>query len=267
VALRLKRIPAGELALGDVHGDGNEYPMAAVKISRPFWMGTTEISLRQYQQFDPDHRNGYYDMHYKDQVKPGYLMDAPDLPVIRVSWLQATAFCQWLSTRSGKHVRLPTEAQWEWACRAGTATPMFYGDLNSDFSAYANLADASLSKLAVAGVDPQPIPNPDRFWDFVPKEARFNDGVVHLAAVGHYQPNPWGLHDMIGNVAEWAADDYRPYPYRPAAGPEPASKDSLKVVRGGAWSDRPKEARASSRWDYPAWQRVYNVGFRVVVVD
>lgn len=267
VALKLKRIPAGDFALGDVQGDGNEYPMAAVKIARPFWMGTTEISLRQYQQFDPNHRNGYYDMHYKDQVKPGYLMDGPDLPVIRVSWLQAAAFCQWLSARSGKQVRLPTEAQWEWACRAGTATPMFYGDLNSDFSAYANLADASLSKLAVSGVDPQPIENPDRFWDFVPKEARFNDGVVHLAEVGHYRANPWGLHDMIGNVAEWATDDYRPYPYRPDAAPEPVSKDSLKVVRGGAWSERPKEARASSRWDYPAWQRVYNVGFRVVVVD
>ncbi len=206
-------------------------------------------------------------MHYKDQVKPGYLMDSPELPAIRISWEQAMAFCEWLSKRSGKRVLLPNEAQWEWACRAGAAGPAFYGDRNTDFSAYANLADASLSKLAVAGVDPQPIANPDKFWDFVPKEARFNDGTLHLAAVGHYQPNAWGLRDMIGNVCEWTLDDYRGYPYTPQNAAGKPAQDVAKVVRGGSWSERPKDARASARWDYPAWQRVYNVGFRVVVVE
>jgi formylglycine-generating enzyme required for sulfatase activity len=263
VAMVCKRIPAGEFALGDVQGAGDEFPMTAVTIARPFWMATTEVSLQQYQQFDPNHRNGYYDMHYKDQVRPGYLMDYPQLPVIRVSWDQASAFCQWLSARTGKKVLLPTEAQWEWACRAGSDAPAFYGDSNCDFAACANLADASLSKLAVSGVDPQPISNPDRFWDFVPKEARYNDGVLHLAEVGRYRCNAWGLHDMIGNVAEWTLDDYRPYPYQAGA----SVQGKTKTARGGAWSDRPKEARASARWDYPAWQRVYNIGFRVVVID
>ncbi len=257
VSMLLKNIPSGTFAMGDVAGAGDEFPMTAVRIAKPFWMGSTEVTLRQYQQFDPSHRNGYYDMHYKDQVKPGYLMDSPDFPVIRVSWHQAVEFCKWLSARTGKQVQLPTEAQWEWAARAGTGTAMFYGDTNTDFSRYANLADASLSKLAVSGVDPQPIANPDKFWDFVPKEARFNDGVLHLAEVGHYQPNPWGLQDMIGNVAEWTSDDYRPYPYDSQARVNPVAP---KVVRGGSWADRPKEARSSSRWDYPAWQRVYNVG-------
>lgn len=265
--LTLKRIPAGEFAMGDVNGDANEYPMARVKIERPFWMAATEISLQQYQQFDPNHRNGYYDQHYKDQVRPGYLMDNPQLPVIRVSWQQAMSFCRWLSARTGKHVTLPTEAQWEWACRAGASTPMFYGDLNSDFSAFANLADASIKKLAVQGVDPQPIPNPDKYWDFVPKEPRFDDGVLHLAECGKYKPNAWGLHDMIGNVAEWTLDNYRPYPYLVAAAANDATATGRKVVRGGSWAERPKESRAASRLDYPAWQRVYNVGFRVVVLD
>ena len=263
----LKHIPVGEFAMGDVTGDENEFPMAAVKIAQPFWMAMTEVSLQQYQQFSPEHRNGYYDMHYKDQVKPGYLMDFPQLPVIRVSWHQALAFCDWLSKKSGRKVTLPSEAQWEYACRAGTTTPMFYGDLNTDFSTYANLADATIKELAVSGVNPQPIPNPDKFWDFVPKEARFNDGVLHLAEVGHYKPNPWGLQDMIGNVAEWTLDDYRPYPYKAEVSRDDAQHGGRKVVRGGSWAERPKESRAASRLDYPSWQRVYNVGFRIVVLD
>ena len=263
VKMLFKHIPAGEFVMGDVQGDAYEYPTASVKIEKPFWMATTEVSLEQYQRFDPDHLNGYYDQHYKDQVRPGYLMDTPQLPVIRVSWNQAMAFCQWLSARTGKKVSLPTEAQWEWSCRAGSGTSMFYGDLNSDFSTYANLADASISKLAVSGVDPQPIANPDKFWDFVPKEKRFNDGVLHLARIGNYKPNIWGLHDMIGNVAEWTRDDFRPYPYN--AKNADANASSRKLVRGGSWAERPKESRASSRVDYPAWQKVYNVGFRAVI--
>jgi formylglycine-generating enzyme required for sulfatase activity len=140
---------------------------------------------------------------------------------------------------------------------------MYYGDLNANFSAFANLADRSLSKLAVSGVDPQPISNPDKFWDFVPKEARFDDSALHLANVGTYQPNAWGLRDMIGNVSEWTLDDYRPHPSFSTS----SGTSQIKTVRGGSWSDRPKESRASARWDYPAWQRVYNVGFRVVILD
>ncbi len=267
VSLALRRIPAGRFAMGDVAGDENEFPMSRVTVEEPFWMGAAEVSLEQYQEFDPNHRNGYYDMHYKDQVKPGYLMDYPKFPVIRVSWGQAVAFCQWLSELTGRNVTLPTEAQWEWACRAGAGTPAYYGDLNTNFAPYANLADATISRLAVSGVDPQPIANPDRFWDFVPKEARFNDGTLHLAECGHYQPNPWGLHDMIGNVAEWTLDEYRPYPYLAKGRRDDVSVDSRRVVRGGSWAERPKESRASSRLDYPAWQRVYNVGFRVVILD
>lgn len=265
--LVLKRIPAGEFAMGDVEGDANEYPMARARVEHPFWMGSTEISLKQFQQFDPSHRNGYYDKHYKDQVNPGYLMDDPQFPAIRISWNQAMEFCKWLSQRTGKKVTLPSEVQWEWACRAGAASPMFYGDLNSDFSKHANLADATRSKLAVSGIDPQPIDNPDQFWDYELKEPRFNDGVLHLATVGHYQPNVWGLYDMIGNVAEWTLDDYRSNPSEITVAPGKSTSEADKVLRGGSWAERPRQSRASSRLNYAPWQHVYNAGFRVVVED
>ena len=254
LSMAFRKIPAGSCVMGDVAGALNEFPQQKVDIARPFWMATTEVSLEQYQQFDPKHRNGYYDRHYKDQVNPGYPMDSPKFPVIRVSWDEAIAFCRWLSGKTGRKITLPTEQQWEWAARAGTATPFYWGDLNTDFSKFANLADKQITKLAVRGVNPQPIANPDKFWDFELKDARFDDGVLHLADNGHYCPNGFGLHDMIGNVAEWTLSDYTQRPDR-------------KVVRGGSWSDRPKEATASTRWGYPNWQRPFNVGFRVIIED
>jgi formylglycine-generating enzyme required for sulfatase activity len=275
VSMTLKRIPAGEFAMGSVKGANDEFPMAKVKIARPFWMGATEVSLKQFQQFNPKHKNGYYDMHYKDQVKPGYLMDNPDFPAIRVSWDEAMAFCAWLSKKTGKDATLPTEAQWEWACRAGTGTPFWYGDLNSNFSRKANMADKTISKLAVKGVNPQPIRNPDKFWDFVPKDSRFDDKVLHLARVEQYEPNPWGLHNMHGNVAEWTRNSYHSYPYDPTtasaltAGKQEVNAVALgkMVVRGGSWRERPNSCRSSFRLPYPNWQKVYNVGFRVIIED
>ena len=265
--LELQRIPAGEFAMGDINGYPDEYPVTKVAIRKPFWMATTEISLEQYQQFDAQHANGYYDMHGKDQVKPGYLMDFPQLPAIRVSWNEAMAFCRWLSNKTGKKVTLPTEAQWEWAARAGTNSPLWYGDLNTDFSKLANLGDVSLKKLAVDGIDPQPIPNPGKNVDFVPKDERFDDGVLHLAPCGHYEANPWGLKDISGNVAEWTRSTYRPYPYNAAADNDETQSLVKKSVRGGSWYDRPVHARSGFRQAYPAWQKVHNVGFRVMVED
>ncbi|MEI6178874.1 MAG: SUMF1/EgtB/PvdO family nonheme iron enzyme, partial [Verrucomicrobiota bacterium] len=266
-SLVMKRIPAGDFAMGDIQGTPDEYPMSKVSIRKPFWMCTTEISLEQYQQFNPKHKNGYYDMHYKDQVKPGYLMDSPELPVIRVSWNEAIDFCKWLSQKTGKNVTLPTEAQWEWAARAGTDTPLWYGDLNTDFSSMANLGDISLKQLAVSGIDPKPIKNPNKDVDFVPKDERFNDGVLHLSPCGRYAPNPWGLKDMHGNVAEWTRNTYLPYPYQTTSEKIESSPTSKKSVRGGSWYDRPIHARSAFRQAYPAWQEVHNVGFRVIVED
>jgi formylglycine-generating enzyme required for sulfatase activity len=181
-----------------------------------------------------------------------------------VSWDEALAFCDWLKQRAGTACTLPTEAQWEWACRAGAETPFFYGGMDADFSKWANLADESIKKLAVHGIDPSPIPNPNQYQDFVPKDGRFNDNERIVTDAGKYQPNPWGLLDMHGNVAEWTLSNYARYPYADDGRNDPASREN-KVVRGGSWRDRPYRATASYRLHYKPYQKVFNVGFRVVM--
>jgi formylglycine-generating enzyme required for sulfatase activity len=263
VNMTMVRIPAGAFPMGSNDETPMERPVSRVQIAKPFWMGATEVTLEQYRQFDPGYENGVYDMHYKDQVNRGYFMNDPKFPVIRVTWDQAMAYCAWLSEKTGRKVTLPTEAQWEWACRAGADTPLHFGGLDDDFSKYANLSDLTVKEMAVHGVDPKPIRNPGPDVDFKLKDARFNDGVLHLARVGRYQPNAWGLHDMHGNVAEWTRSDYLPYPYGDRD--DPVAANGRKAVRGGSWHDRQHRATASYRLGFPHWQRVYNVGFRVVI--
>jgi formylglycine-generating enzyme required for sulfatase activity len=186
--------------------------------------------------------------------------------VIRVTWNNAVAFCQWLSAKTGKKFRLPTEAEWEWSCRAGTATPMWYGNVKTedgkytDFGKFENLADMSTKLFVVRGMDPQPINNPPDVEAFLPRAEGVNDGNLIAQNVGGYLPNPWGLHDMHGSVAEWTASDYKPYPYKDAQ----IDPKSRKVVRGGSWNDRPQRARSGMRRPYEPWQPVNDVGFRVV---
>ncbi len=263
----LVRIPAGAFAMGRAEESPMEQPVTEVRIARPFWMGAKEVTLAEYRQFDPKYENGVYDMHYKDQVKRGYFVNEPDFPVIRVSWEQAMAYCAWLSKQTGRRVTLPTEAQWEWACRAGTASPLSFGDCDADFSKFANLSDETVREMAVSGVDPKPIRNPGPDVDFKLKDTRFNDGVLHLAPAGKYQPNAWGLYDMHGNAAEWTRSAYAPYPYRDEDGRNDPGKGGKKVLRGGSWHDRQHRATSSFRLGYPPWQRVYHAGFRVVMED
>ncbi len=265
--LKLVRVPEGTFPMGSLSETPVERPVAPVTIDQPFWMGATEVTLEQYRRFKPDYMNGVYDMHYKDQVKRGYFVNEPKFPVIRVSWQQAMDYCRWLSSATGRKVTLPTEAQWEWACRAGTATPLSFGDFDTDFSGFANLSDAKVVEMAVKGVNPKPIRNPSPDWDYELKDSRFNDRVLHLADVGKYKANAWGLHDLHGNVAEWTRSAYAPYPYNDTDGRNDVTKCGKKVVRGGSWHDRQHRSTSSYRLGFPDWQRVYHVGFRVVVED
>jgi formylglycine-generating enzyme required for sulfatase activity len=265
VKMHLRLVPAGAFVMGDADGRPDEAPLTRVRIKQPFWMGAFEVSNAQYAQFDPRHDSHVESkLHYQFGIH-GYPLDEPDQPVVRVSWKHAMAFCEWLSERTGQPFTLPTEAQWEWACRSGTATPFFHGDLDADFSKHANVADATLSRLASNPYTLlSPMRKPTKFDDYVPKDSRFNDGSLVSVEVGTYAPNVWGLHDMHGNVAEWTRSVYKTYPYDPEDGRDAFTEQGRKVVRGGSWRDRPTRCRSAFRLDYPAWQRVYNVGFRVV---
>lgn len=265
VTMEMVLIPAGEFVMGSGQGALDEAPICRVKIEQPFWMSVTEVTNLQYQRFDPAHDSRYIDMQHKDHTTPGYPANEPSQPVIRISWNEAAQFCNWLSKKSGQSVTLPSEAQWEWACRAGAETPFAYGDLSADFGKFANLADQSIKLLAVSGINPQPIANPSPYEDWTPKDARFNDGAKVVSAVGQYQANAWGLQDMHGNVAEWTRSLYKPYPYNAADGREDAKASGPRVARGGSWMDRPYRATASFRLAYEAWQPVHNVGFRVII--
>jgi formylglycine-generating enzyme required for sulfatase activity len=276
VSLDLVRIPAGSFVMGSAGGDADEAPPHRVEIGRPFWMSLTEVTNEQYARFDPAHRSRFE--HRTSWIFSeeylGWPLDRPRQPVVRVSWQQAASFCRWLTSVCGEEVDLPTEEEWEYACRAGSAAPFSWGGADVDFSPHANLGDRRLRDLAYEGWRP-------RAPDLVPRDDRFDDGALVTALVGSYAPNPWGLHDMHGNAAEWTRSDLRPYPApeaEPRESPGPAdSADPCdraaeprllpKVVRGGSWRDRPYRATSSFRLGYPPYQRVFNVGFRVVIEE
>ncbi|MBR5864451.1 MAG: SUMF1/EgtB/PvdO family nonheme iron enzyme [Alistipes sp.] len=265
VEMEFVRIPAGEFVMGNNYRGRGAAPTSVVKIARPFWMSVTEVTNRQYNTFDPAHDSRFTAQFWKDHVGPGYAANRPEQPVSRISWNEAMEFCRVVGERVGANITLPTEAQWEWACRAGSDTDFWYGDLNSNFEKKENMADRSLRKMAVSGIDPQPVNENDwvyKYYTFMPREDSVNDGTMTIADVAHYEPNAWGLYDMHGNVAEFTRSSYKPYPYK-------GEREVLneKVVRGGAWNTPPKHAAAYSREAYLAWQAANNVGFRVIIEE
>jgi formylglycine-generating enzyme required for sulfatase activity len=199
----------------------------------------------------PTHDSGHEGWRSIDWRGEGYDLDSPDQPAVRVSWHEALRFCQRLSDKSGLHITLPTEAQWEWACRGGTATPMWYGDVDDDFSTAENLAGREQQQFAFRA---------KRKWYL--RDDRYDDGALITTTIGSYRSNPWGLYDMHGNASEWTRSTYVDQPSSDAGEP---TGDNDRVVRGGSWYVRPKDATSGFRWKYPPWRRVFNVAFRIVV--
>ncbi len=266
IRLDLVLIPPGEFVMGQTDGLPDETPASVIAIDKPFWMGACEVTNAQFTQFDSSHDSGVESRFSMQFGVRGFYVNGPEQPVVRVSWNKAMAFCAWLSENTGEHFTLPTEAQWEYACRAGTATPFFYGGPEVDWSPYANLADAKLREFVCHTYKKEREPwfEASKYDDWIPKDLRFNDNGFLSDSTGQYRPNAWGLYDMHGNVAEWTRSDYRPYPYMESDGRNNGSTSERKVVRGGSWRDRPSLARAAFRLDYRPYQPVFNVGFRVV---
>ena len=247
VTMQFALIPAGKFVMGQTDGFADESPQSVVTIERPFYMGRFEVTNAQYACFDPDHDSGVINERWKDRQRRGTPINQPDVPVVRITWQQAMAYCDWLSAKTGIRCTLPTEAQWEWACRAGTATPHYVGELESGVTPFANLADETA-----------------RRWNHGRAEDGYDDSRMFTVAGGGFAPNAWGLCDMHGNAAEWCLSSYRSYPYDANDGREDPNAPGAKVVRGGSWNDTVSFATSAFRWRYEPYKPVYNVGFRVV---
>ena len=231
---------------------GNGVTLDLVKLpgANTFWMGRCEVSNQQYAQFDPAHDSGIEpgDFLQFSVAERGFPMDHPDQPVARVSWRRADEFCRWLCAKSSLHVTLPTAKQWTLACRVGGTNDFWYGSADTDFSTVANLADHAYRHVATKGWD---LPS-GAIPAWRPAVTNCNDGFRVTAPVGKLAPSLWGLHDLHGNVAEWVAD---------------VLPDGRRLSMGGSFADLPAQATATTARAYPEWRRVYNTGFRVLLIE
>jgi len=235
-SLGMKMVPiqAGQFQMGSEQGDWDERPVHRVTISRPFHMSATEVTNAQYEQFDANHR--------KLRGKLGFSKE-DDEAVVFVDWHEAVAFCEWLSKKEGKSYRLPTEAEREYACRAGTTTAYHTGD--------------ELPTAFQKNVRNSWFPAPDRSKP---------DEVVPVA-VAKTPPNAWGLYDMHGNVEEWCADWYGPYVGDEQTDPVGSKGGDFRVTRGGSHSTLLPHLRSANRSGMLPDDKTWLVGFRVVMTE
>jgi len=234
VGMRMVRIEPGHFLMGTpAGGDFDERPVHQVHITQPFYLSAIEVTNAQYEQFDPEHR--------KLRGKLG-CSNEDDEAVIFVSWHDADRFCRWLAHKEGRPYRLPTEAEWEYACRARTTTAYHTGD---------RLADKSFHKNAVQS------------WFPDPSRAR-KDDLVSLA-VGRTPPNPWGLFDMHGNVEEWCQDWYGPYEPGEQVDPVGRAAGDFRVARGGSHSTTLEYLRSANRSGTLPDDKHWLIGFRVAL--
>jgi formylglycine-generating enzyme required for sulfatase activity/serine/threonine protein kinase/WD40 repeat protein len=268
IGMKLKLIQAGTFLMGSpARGTGSsndEHPQHEVAIQRPFYMGVHPVTRGQFAAFvaaknyqtdaetDGKGATGYDAAAKKWEQAPQYNWKNPgfeqkdDHPVVNVTWFDAMQFCRWLGHEDGKTYDLPTEAEWEYACRAGTNKQYVDSDDMSSLRGNANIADASLkAKCPEIGVS---VP-----WD---------DGFPFTSPVSYFPPNAWGLYDMHGNVRQWCADRYGPYP---GAEKGPNVPDNLYSARGGSWYILGTGCRSNTRAPNFSVNRDASIGFRVVL--
>jgi formylglycine-generating enzyme required for sulfatase activity len=252
-SITFRRMPKGIYPMGSVTGYPNEAPVKFVTIDKPFWISETEIRNDQYNVFDPEHDSLYQKAFGKDHSYPGWIGNHRLMPVVRVSWNEANEFCKWLSKKAGVKATLPTEEQWEWAARAGTITPFPWGGLDDDFSKNANFADKDVRWARTGFQGGGAVQSRFPFaihQNFPLHDERWTDDWFTINYVRRARPNLWGVYDMHGNAAEWTSSDY---------------DEKRKTIRGGSFASRPRDGTSSWRWGYLPWQKVYDVGFRVII--
>lgn len=237
-------VPAGQFVMGAKPGDNgaddDEGPPHAVTIAKPFALGKFEVTFDEWEACVADNAC---------ERTPDEAWGRGRRPVLHVDFERAVGYTKWLSTKTGKSYRLPTEAEWEYAARAGSAEPWFWGADPAKICGFANVYDESAHAKYRFG------------W----KPFRCDDAVVETAPVGSFPANAFGLHDMLGNVWEWVADCYQAY--------DGAARDQSAVVmsdckkrlsRGGSWNVFPVWVRASYRYGLEPQLRSNNLGLRVV---
>lgn len=238
-------IPEGKLSQDTVfvNGDYDEHPRHKVKLSKPFYMGVYEVTNAQYELFNPDHR--------RLRGKLGF-SKSDDEAVVFVSWYQAKAFCDWLSEKEGRTYRLPTEAEWEYSCRAGTDTPYYTGLTLPE--AYHNNVIRSW------------YPDPRTTLEINdPKWVNRKELEIPSLRVGRTPANRWGLYDMHGNVEEWCGDWYGPYGSGYQRDPVGMVTGDFRVTRGGSHSTELYYLRSANRMGALPEDKSWYIGFRVVL--
>ena len=226
----------------------DEQPQHQVRITRPFYLAAREVTVGQFRAF-VEATSYRAAAQRSDSGGPGYVagdwqlgkqfgwqnpgfVQTDEHPVCNLAWDDAAAYCQWLAEQGGTACRLPTEAEWEYACRAGTTTLFSSGDDVASLAGAANLADQSLAAAA-----------PSVKW-----AADWNDEHPHTAPVGKLRPNAFGLYDMHGNASEWCADWLGPYVAGPAEDPTGPASGEHHVFRGGAFDNWTGFARSADRY-------------------
>lgn len=265
VGMRLIPIPPGTCLMGQAgppadykmfnhpekfdEADWDERPVHRVQITAAFHMAATEVTNEQYERFDPSRREGRSRARFSR---------GDDDAAINVTWHDAVKFCEWLSAKEGRHYRLPTEAEWEYACRAGTTSLFHTGD---------SLPDGFHKWVANTGLR-------DRYFN---SEERLKAGKTGLPpefhdppakaplVVGKTPPNAWGLFDMHGNVEEWCLDWYGPYEGEDQRDPIGRADGDFRVTRGGSHSAFTRLLRSANRSGRLPGTRADTIGMRVVL--
>ena len=256
-------IPAGSFEMGSPDSekgrDKDEGPVHQVSIAS-FALSKTEITRGQFAAFVKKTRyntgdkcwtlqEGKYDSRSGNWQNPGYPQDDKH-PVTCINWEDAKAYAEWMSKKTGKKYRLPSEAEWEYAARGHTRTTRYWGESAEEACGYANVADKT-AQAQIKGTSAWLVHN-------------CMDGFAYTAPVGHFKANAFGLKDMLGNVWEWTEDSYHDnYKDAPTEGSAWQGDGVKRVLRGGSWNNEPQNVRAAIRNGNKSVQRFSIFGFRL----